>query len=83
MSNDSILELFIIVPVILLPYSTDYYGVLLKAISRMLRIFKVEIFIKKTSDGDETNVGQLMYNTITDLILKVVISAAFFMVIEN
>ena len=56
MSNDSIVELFIIVPVVLLPQDTEYYGVLLKAISRMLRIFKVEIFIKKSSDGDETNV---------------------------
>jgi len=49
----------------------------------MLRIFKVEIFIKKTSDGDETNVSQLIYNTVTDLLLKLLITAAVFMVIEN
>ena len=49
----------------------------------MLRIFKVEIFIKKTSDGDETNVSQLIYNTVTDLLLKLLITAALFMVIEN
>ena len=82
-SNASIVELFIIIPVVLLPYNCDYYGVLLKAASRMLRIFKVEIFIKKTSDGDETNVSQLIYNTITDLLLKLFITAALFMVIEN
>jgi Sec-independent protein translocase protein TatA len=58
MSNASIVELFIIIPVVILKYNTSYYGVLAKSISRMLRIFKSEIFIKKNSDADETNVNQ-------------------------
>ena len=58
MSNASIVELFIIIPVVILSYDTSYYGVLAKSVSRMLRIFKSEIFIKKNSDADETNVNQ-------------------------
>ena len=57
MSNTSITELFIIIPVVVLPYDVNYYGVLLRSVSRMLRIFKSEIFIKNTSESDETNVG--------------------------
>ena len=71
------------VPVIMLPYNTSFYGVLLKAASRMLRIFKLEIFIKQNSDNDETNVSQMIYNVVTDLLLKLFITAALFMVIEN
>ena len=82
-SNDSITEIFIIFPVLLFPYACEYYGILFKAVSRVLRIFKINIFLMKSSDGDETNVSQLTYNIIADLVLKSFVTAALYMVIEN
>ena len=44
-SGDSILELIIIIPIFMFRYNCTWIGLLFKALSRMVRLLKVEIFL--------------------------------------
>ena len=57
-SNQSIREMFIIIPVLIFPYECDKLGLFLKATSRMLRIYKVEIFLRSKDTGEDSNVSR-------------------------
>lgn len=46
-SPQSFQEMLIILPVLLFPYNCNTTGLLLKAVSRMIRLKKAEIFLKQ------------------------------------
>jgi hypothetical protein len=52
-SISSIKELVIIIPIFVFDYGCNWIGLLLKGISRMLRIGKSDIFIKSKEIGEE------------------------------
>ena len=82
-SSESIIELIVIFGVIIFPYNCDYAGVLLKSISRMFRVVKVNVFLNERGNDDENNVTTMAKTIITGLIIKLLISAGLYMVIEN
>jgi hypothetical protein len=57
-SSDSILELIIIIPIFIFRYNCNWVGLLFKALSRMVRLLKVEIFLKSDGASDESNVNE-------------------------
>ena len=83
LSNESIREMFIIIPVLIFPYECDRLGLFFKALSRMLRIYKLEIFLKSQETEAETNVNKKIKQMLMELIIMFFISAVLFMVIEN
>jgi len=57
-SNQSIQEMFIIAPVLIFPYECSRFGLFMKALSRMLRIYKIEIFLRTQDVGADSNVSK-------------------------
>ena len=57
-SNYSIMEMFIIIPVLIFPYDCNEVGLFFKALSRMLRIYKIEIFLKSKESSEDSNVSK-------------------------
>lgn len=57
-SHDSILELMIIIPIFIFRYNCNWVGLLFKALSRMVRLNKIEIFLKSEGTSDESNVNE-------------------------
>jgi hypothetical protein len=57
-SNESIMEMFIIIPILIFPYECDQLGLFFKAFSRMLRIYKIEIFLRSKDTGADSNVSK-------------------------
>lgn len=72
-------NLFIILPILLLPYDCGIEGLFLKAVSRTLRLFKIEVFIKR----NEGSVTAEFRRIVLEMILIILISTVLFMVIEN
>lgn len=82
-SSESIVELIVIFGVIIFPYNCEYVGVLLKSVSRMLRVNKVNVFLNERTNDEDNNVTTMAKTIVTGLIIKLMISAALYMVIEN
>ncbi len=82
-SSPSIMELTIIVPPIVFDYKCTVLGLTLKALSRMVRIYKVEVFIKSQETGEESNVGQKIKMIALEMVIMFYMSAVMFMVLEN
>lgn len=78
-SGDSIQELFIFTPVLLYNYECDELGLFLKGLSRMLRLFKINAFIK----ASESSVSDELRKLGIEMLLTVIISTVLFMIIEN
>ena len=57
-SNESLMDMFIMVPVFIYRYDCGKLGLFLKSLSRMLRIYKVDIFLRTKDSGEESNVAQ-------------------------
>ena len=57
-SSDSLLELIIIIPIFIFGYNCTWVGLMFKALSRMVRLLKVEIFLKSGEVSDESNVNE-------------------------
>lgn len=55
----------------------------MKAVSRMLRIYKIEIFMKSESHGEETNVSEKINRISMESVILLYISSMLFMVLEN
>ena len=56
-SNESLIDLLIIIPVFIYPYECGQLGLFMKSLSRMLRIYKIEIFLRTKDTGEESNVA--------------------------
>lgn len=82
-SNSSIMELIIILPALIYPYDCNEIGLFMKAVSRMTRIYKVEIFLKSESSGEESNVSEKIKRIAMELVILLYISSVLFMVLEN
>lgn len=81
-SSESLMDLTIIIP-LFLPFDCTQPGLLFKAVSRLIRIYKVQWLMKSEQIGEEQKVKEQIKFISTDLIISVLISAALFMVLEN
>lgn len=82
-SNESKIELIIIAPRFLFGYKCPKYGLLLKALSRVLRLTKVEVFLKSAESNEDSNVSEQIKKIAVDLLIILMMSAVLFMVLEN
>ena len=82
-SSESIMELFIIIPALAKGYDATTPWLALKAVSRMLRIYKVEVFLKSQETGEESNVSEKIKRIAMELIIMLYMSSVLFMVLEN
>jgi len=82
-SSDSILELIIIIPIFIFRYDCNWVGLLFKALSRMVRLLKVEIFLKSDGASDESNVNEQIKKIAVELLIMLIVSSVLFMVLEN
>jgi hypothetical protein len=57
-SSQSVQEMFIIIPVLIFPYNCAKFGLFMKALSRMLRIYKIEYFLRTKDSGADSNVSK-------------------------
>jgi hypothetical protein len=89
LSNDSIKEMLIVIPVLVFPYNCDKLGLFLKATSRMFRLYKFKIFLKaKNNDTDDeadtdSNVTQQIRHMLMELVITFLMSSVLWMVLEN
>jgi len=77
------MEMFIIIPILIFPYECDEVGLFFKSLSRMLRFYKLEIFLKSKESSTDSNVSQQIQKMIMELVLMLFISSVMIMVIEN
>jgi|TARA_B110000285_G_C15087888_1_gene597264 hypothetical protein len=82
-SNESKIELIIIAPRFLFGYKCPKYGLLLKALSRVLRLTKVDVFLKSAESNEDSNVSEQIKKIAVDLVIILMMSAVLFMVLEN
>jgi len=52
------MEMLIIIPILIFPYECDELGLFLKSLSRMLRIYKIEIFLRTKESSTDSNVSK-------------------------
>lgn len=78
-SGESIRDLLTILPVLTYGYDCDTTGLMLKAVSRTLRLFKLMVFVK--SDGSSVN--EKIKAIAVEMFITVICSTVLFMVIEN
>lgn len=78
-SDASIQELLIIVPVLIYPYECGALGLFLKGVSRTTRLFKIDAFIK----ASESSVSDEIKRIAIEMFLTVIMSTVLFMIIEN
>jgi hypothetical protein len=77
-SVDSILELAIILPLFIFSFGCSKVGLLLKAFSRLIRLYKIQIFLKGDNSNEDSNVRDQIKKIATDLVLMLIISAMLF-----
>lgn len=86
MSKKSLMEIIIIIPPLVYSYDCDQLGLFLKACSRMLRIYKIQAFLRSSqhdqNDSDK-NVDLQIKLMITELLLVFFTSTVLWQVLEN
>jgi len=75
--------LIIIGPIFFFGYECPQYGLFLKALSRVLRLTKVEVFLKSAESNEDSNVNEQIKKIAVDLVIIIMMSAVLFMVLEN
>jgi hypothetical protein len=75
---DSIMNLLIIFPILFLPHEGTV-DLTFRALSRTIRLFKIEVFIKR----NESSVSDEINRIAVEMILIILISTVLFMVLEN
>lgn len=82
-SSYSIKQMFIIVPIFWYSYGSNWEGLLFLAISRMIRITQIEIFLHSKEMNEDDNVAIQMKMLGVEMLIMLFTSSVLFMVIEN
>lgn len=80
---ESMMDLTIIVPIFIFGFNCGQLGLFFKAISRLFRLQKIQIFIKSDDSNEDSNVRDQIKKISTELFIMIIISATVFQVIEN
>ena len=75
---DSLMDLIIIVPIFVFGFNCGKNGLFFKALSRLFRLQKLQIFIKSDSTNEDSNVRDQIKKISTELLIMIIISAMVF-----
>ena len=75
--------MFIIIPIFWYSYGSSWEGLLFLAISRMIRITQIEIFLHSKEMNEDDNVAIQMKMLGVEMLIMLFTSSVLFMVIEN